>query len=600
MPLAFVLAVAWLAPAASAQNLILNDLYSQVKTVVYEIPQQTGHAEAVSSVEWVRDHFYRGAEIVDATSMDDTALRQKIKGTFVLYTLLSEKSRLLPLTAKPLPLRLENGTLRWGAVAAPVDGLRVIFVGKNPYAEGYAVVYAAGSNALLARANEPNHGSCSFHIFQGAGPGQLLAEGFYDGNFVQRSDRLSVDGATSDAREFFSILEKNRPHLYAKVTAQQYRLMKERTLRELTEKADASGSIRVEDLAYSLYYAAAFLKDAHTSVHWQPVLTPANTLRKRFPPFWIESENGRFFVTSARDQSLPGAELLAISGAPMQDFLKPALERISAETATYRAASLVANQLFWYCFADLFHDNAYRVKVRDANGAIEERTVETVGFAEFRYLAPHWNRHEGTFVEFLDDGRTARLVCTSLIYTGDRDKTNQVFDGIFDQIRQHKSTDIILDIRGNGGGDSRMGDYILRFLRAGQSDPPSQFFQGKSYLLVDHYVFSSAVILADEFRDFKVGTIVGYETGGVPTHFGYPRNFSLPNSGIGFGVSRTWFKAPKPRPGDDVHGVLPDVPVSRDVLAPYRGEADPVLAFTLAYIRAARASPARAGVGGPN
>ena len=104
-------------------------------------------------------------------------------------------------------------------------------------------------------------------------------------------------------------------------------------------------------------------------------------------------------------------------------------------------------------------------------------------------------------------------------------------------------------------------------------------------------MFSSAVMFADAFRDYSVGTIIGYETGGTPSHYGYPRTFELKNSRIDFGVSRTHFNAPKPRPGDDQHGVLPDIAVNRELLIPYRAEADPVLAFTLAHIRKNRENP---------
>jgi C-terminal processing protease CtpA/Prc len=104
-------------------------------------------------------------------------------------------------------------------------------------------------------------------------------------------------------------------------------------------------------------------------------------------------------------------------------------------------------------------------------------------------------------------------------------------------------------------------------------------------------VFSSAVIFADAFRDYSVGTIVGCETGGTPSHYGDPRSFTLKNSGIDFGVSNTHFNAPKPRPGDDEHGVLPDVAATSELLVPYQSDADPVRAFTLAHIRKSRANP---------
>ena len=55
----------------------------------------------------------------------------------------------------------------------------------------------------------------------------------------------------------------------------------------------------------------------------------------------------------------------------------------------------------------------------------------------------------------------------------------------------------------------------------------------------------------------------------------------------------THFDAPKPRPGDDQHGMLPDIAVNRELLIPYQAEADPVLAFALAHIRKSRENPRR-------
>jgi hypothetical protein len=197
MLIRFALTALFLLPSiGTSQNLILNDLHGQI--IAYEIPEPEGRAEAVRYIEAIRDRFHPGVEIVDAMSLDDATLRQKLQGTLVLYTTLGENSRLLRLAARPLPLRIENGTLHWGSFSAPVKDLRMVFVGQHPYGEGYSVVYAAGSNALLAQANSVYHGPCSYHIFQGAGRGDLLREGFYDRSFVEKPDRLSLPDATAD------------------------------------------------------------------------------------------------------------------------------------------------------------------------------------------------------------------------------------------------------------------------------------------------------------------------------------------------------------------------------------------------------------------
>ena len=99
-------------------------------------------------------------------------------------------------------------------------------------------------------------------------------------------------------------------------------------------------------------------------------------------------------------------------------------------------------------------------------------------------------------------------------------------------------------------------------------------------------------MLAAMFRDYKLGTILGQETGGIPTMFSAPDSFTLKNSRIEGRVSCSQYNAARPKPGDDRHGVLPDIPLDAASLAPYRGEADPVLEFTQAYIRKRQANQA--------
>ncbi len=207
-------------------------------------------------------------------------------------------------------------------------------------------------------------------------------------------------------------------------------------------------------------------------------------------------------------------------------------------------------------------------------------------------------------------------------------------DAIFQEIKAKKSHDLIIDLRGNGGGNSSMGDYIFSYLYAekfcafskiriklsrellslpdfkaeapedwtnlegmvvtallGTEVPAPKrdaFFSGRIFLLVDGETFSSASDFATMFRDYRVGTILGSETGGLPVSFGDVFTFTLEHSGICCGVSCKQFFGPKPRPGDDEHGVLPDIPATGKHLRACQGETDPVLAFTVNHIKQTR------------
>jgi C-terminal processing protease CtpA/Prc len=190
---------------------------------------------------------------------------------------------------------------------------------------------------------------------------------------------------------------------------------------------------------------------------------------------------------------------------------------------------------------------------------------------------------------------------------------------------------LIIDIRGNGGGSSEMGDFIMKYISEREvrsfskiqmkvseellgnpgkllglehltrlrglnvtvrfdekkQQKPDSFFNGKVYLLVDNETFSSASDFAAMFRDYECGKILGYETGGLPACFGEVVKMTLANSGVDFGVSSKKFFGPRPRPGDDEHGILPDIPMTEELLSKFK-TGDPVLSFAVDYVKNAK------------
>jgi hypothetical protein len=454
-------------------------------------------------------------------------------------------------------------------------------------------------------------------------------------NFSQAATSVARTDAEEDMRQFFSTLQRVHPDLLAKVTMEDYLKLKQQTRMEVLAKADPKGQVRVVDLAYALYYAAAFFHDGHTSVQSTfPDLDESNT---RFPGFLLNYADGAFVVTAARKRAMEGMELLAVNGKPVREFLQPVLDRCSGETEVSKADGFTRSQCFWYNFSHLCGSaGSLTLKLRDAEGKESEQQVETLSAPEFRKLVPAVGNgapdpRPGTWVEFLDADRIAHFIYPSFIPS---DPEKKKVDAIFREIKDRKSRDLIIDLRGNGGGNSEMGNYIISYLYAGKfcafskmrvklsrdllSSPdwkeapeeyrspdlegmvitafeteapaskPDAFFSGRVYLLVDGGTFSSASDFATMFRDYRVGTILGSETGGLPVSFGECFGFALDHSGIRCSVSCKQFFGPRPRPGDDEHGVLPDIPATGKELRAYRGEADPVLAFTVNHIKQTR------------
>ena len=321
-----------------------------------------------------------------------------------------------------------------------------------------------------------------------------------------------------------------------------------------------------------------------------------------------------------------------MNGQEFPSFIREILDRCSAETLPFKAVRFSWQQDFWwYLSGGCDRLETLELEYRDRAGQEGRRILPTVDFATFSAIKDAYHdgpvlRREGrgTSLVFYDEGRIAYLYYPAFRYT---QQEMDLIDGIFRKICATGTRRLIIDIRGNGGGSSGMGDFIASYLtrkpfrtfsqmkvRISQEsieknpwlarfqallgmnltwnfpetapEPREAFFDGKTWLLVDNGTFSSASGFATVFRDYIGGTIVGYETGGLPTGFGDILGGSLRHSRIPLTGSYKHFVSSRNLPGDDEHGVLPHVAVTDELLRPYAVQEDPELEYTLDLIRA--------------
>ncbi|GLC26509.1 hypothetical protein rosag_30220 [Roseisolibacter agri] len=100
-------------------------------------------------------------------------------------------------------------------------------------------------------------------------------------------------------------------------------------------------------------------------------------------------------------------------------------------------------------------------------------------------------------------------------------------------------------------------------------------FDGPVCVLIGPGTFSSAMMTANAIQDYRLATLIGEETGGVPTSFGEQYSFRLANSQLPASVSSARFV----RASGDASvraGVVPDIEV-RPTAADLRAGRDPVL-----------------------
>lgn len=188
-------------------------------------------------------------------------------------------------------------------------------------------------------------------------------------------------------------------------------------------------------------------------------------------------------------------------------------------------------------------------------------------------------------------------------------------DSVFSVMQVEKYTDLIIDVRDNGGGSTFHGDTLFTYItdrkfsqypkvemklspysRPGLDsvynvmydsdlehavDNPKRF-TGEVYLLQNIESYSSASVLAATFQCYNMGITVGQETGGVQVFFDEPILLELPNSGLQFLASYQLRWCPC---GTETHrGIIPDHIVEWNIQNEVDG-IDTELEFTLDLIR---------------
>jgi len=161
-------------------------------------------------------------------------------------------------------------------------------------------------------------------------------------------------------------------------------------------------------------------------------------------------------------------------------------------------------------------------------------------------------------------------------------------DRVFDFLDAHPVEALVVDLRGNpGGNNSRNRPLLMGLIRSAKLREP-----GRLFVLVDRGTFSAALMLAVDLEKFTPALFVGEPTGGRPNHYGDSRKVTLPNSGLTVRVATLQWQYSDPR--DDRDAIAPDVPVPLSS-GDYAAHRDPVLDTVRAMVAGPPRAPRLAG-----
>jgi hypothetical protein len=392
------------------------------------------------------------------------------------------------------------------------------------------------------------------------------------------------------------------------------------------------------------------LNDGHVGLGFPD---PLNAAPRRFPlHFALSESDGSLIVAGDRTKTIPpGSTVVSVDDIAAERFRSATLAAFGGQTATmHRTRVTMAGA--WTSVALFGAGPTYRVRWIGPDGVQHSDDIAATPAPGASAPRPPSTPAPASSTSPAPTASSAAAPAKSLPYTYHtlRDGTVGFIDyrscegldtfkdfltATFAAIKAAPVRGLIIDIRHNGGGDSRLNDAlwpyvskkpfkqyggviikacdrlkreyghdryvdiygdeawraadgtILRFGMDPNSDiivPPSTLdarYSGPVYLLISAQTFSSAMSCALAAKDYGLATIVGEETGEPVNSTGEIYSLTTPGIGLRASLTTKVFLSPKPHP--DGQGVVPDIAVATTPADAAAGR-DPVLERVLALI----------------
>jgi len=294
--------------------------------------------------------------------------------------------------------------------------------------------------------------------------------------------------------------------------------------------------------------------DAQTSLSPLPETGPGFDTRL---PLLVETFGDGTYVigADARYRDAVGARLVAVSGRPLEEVRARLAAFWPHENRTWvlRWTPLLLRRPGYLVGSGIAEGDDVAApavfRVRLASGALRDFAVipvpatadEQAQRASWVYardeagLARPTRLHGGDaafdFVE-LPEQRTVYAVYRQC-EDGERESVAAFAERLFAFVESHDALKLAIDLRENGGGgDEKKNEALLSALERSKLNRP-----GGLFVLIGRRTFAAAQSFATQAERRTQALFAGEPSGSAPNHYGEPRPFRLPSSGLSVTVA---------------------------------------------------------------
>ena len=239
------------------------------------------------------------------------------------------------------------------------------------------------------------------------------------------------------------------------------------------------------DFYLRLLPLVAAIKDGHTRLRLSQAADPYLESLPVFFPFGLRFLDGKAYIfrNLSSDAGIKeGDELLAVNGTPVKEILPELLALIpnDAGIQTRKLRQLEFPATFGSLFALRFgRPETYAIKVRPIQSP-RIKEVSVPGIKGTDVVSTLYKRYpdaarKAPLYELSFQGATAILTIRAFADDGEKGRPPypKFLQDAFEQMADKKSSNLIIDLRGNGGGQDDYGKFLFAYV----ADKPFMYYR---------------------------------------------------------------------------------------------------------------------------
>jgi len=430
--------------------------------------------------------------------------------------------------------------------------------------------------------------------------------------FYEKDKLLSPKEMKEDLDTLFSAICEIHPNPYFNISKQKFDILKIKAYNKI------NNSMSVKDFWKLTAPIVANIGDGHTNLQTPSREWLYQICSNRNIVFPLELhiiKDSTFVRKNFSDSPIKnGNYIVSINGIHTKKIINDFIPYISGGLKHFKIA-IIEKYFPKMLYVIYGFKSPFKVEIKDSKGKIKKYTLEGVDKNTYDKMIFNLLDHNLHFEEI------PKLKASIIRFNSflNRKEFDKFLENSFTKIKEKKYRYLIIDLRNNGGGNSDVAIDLLDYLInkpyqyfGGVREKISKYtlknvqkdfqnkeftidsiytferifivklsknplrFKGKIFVIISNYTFSEATCFSAVIKDYGVGMLIGEETGGIPTNYGYSWPVNLFNSHLTLNVS--WWYLIRPN-GDTTYthkGIMPDIPVKTTAEDLYK-DIDPVM-----------------------